>query len=70
MPWFVSVPEGRSLTGVAPPVTYDLDDLIQEYLCGMRELPSFEKSIGGTKYFNSDDLQQLGRLGKWIKPRN
>ena len=65
----ISVPEGRSVTGVPPPLNYNMDDLIQDYLCGVKQLPSFQNSMGGMK-INSEDLEQFGRLGKWIKPRN
>ena len=61
----IFVPEGRSLIGVSPPLSYNLEDLIREYLCGIKQLPSFQNSMGGME-IDPEDLEQLGRLGKWI----
>ena len=42
-------------------MNYNMDDLIQDYLCGVKQLPSFQNSMGGMK-INSEDLEQFGKL--------
>ena len=54
-------PESRSLTGVPPPLPYDMEDLIEDYLCGMTQLPSYQQYMGGMK-INPEVLEKLGRL--------